>query len=88
LSFVVASIALPGFTEWYFASVGPVGLLIGGSIAITVSLIAIGFRRRFVAVGLSSLSFLLGVVFLVGGIFSSIVPLLKMIRDMLPPESR
>ena len=76
------------FTHWYFMSVGPVGLAVAGLVSIGVSVALIGLRRRFAAVMLTSASFVICVIFLAGGFFSSIAPLLVAIRDMLPPESK
>ncbi len=82
-----AELALPGFTEWYFSSIGPTGLAVAGLVSVAISLTAIGLRRRFAAIMVTSLSFVVCVVFLACGILSSILPLLMAIRDMLPPEA-
>ncbi len=77
----------PVLTQWYFV-VGPAGLALAGLVSVAVSVAVIGLRRRFAAVVFTSASFVICIVFLAGGILSSILPLLVAIRDMLPPEQR
>ena len=83
-----ATLYFPGFTSWYFVTVGPMGLVLAALFSVAISLAAIRLRRRFASVLITSLSFVGCVVFLAGGMFSSIAPLLVAIRDMLPPDQR
>lgn len=82
-----ASLELPGFTEWYY-SIGPLGLLLAGAVSIAVSLAAVGLRRRIGGIVVVTVSFVSSIVFLAGGVFSSIAPLLVAIRNMLPPAEQ
>ena len=83
-----ASLELPGIAELYLLSIGPIGLLLAGLLSIGLSLFAACFRQRFVAVLLTSVSFVSCMVFLCGGLFASIAPLLVAIRNTLPPEQQ
>lgn len=83
-----ASLELPGMTEWYIQSVGPVGMLLAEFISIGVSFCSACIRKHFSAVLITSVSFFAGIIFLGGGMLSSIAPLLVAIRDTLPPEQR
>ncbi len=78
-----ASLELPGFTEWYY-DLGHMGILVGGSISILISLMVVAFRARLIAIVIVSISFFGCTIFLCGALFSSIAPLLIAIRDMLP----
>lgn len=82
-----ASLYLPGFTEWYY-TMGPAGLLIAGLVSVLVSFAAMGLRERFAGSLITTISFVCGIVFVAGGIFSSIAPLLAAVRNMLPPEAQ
>lgn len=82
-----ASLELPGFTAWYY-SIGPTGLLLAGAGSIAVSLAAMGLRRRVSGIVVVTVSFVSGIIFLAGGTFSSIAPLLLAIRNMLPPAEQ
>lgn len=83
-----ADLELPGFTGWYFTSVGPAGLMLAGAVSVMVSVGAMGLRRRFAGIVVATMSFVGSIMFLAGGVFSSIAPLLAAIRAMLPPENR
>ena len=62
--------------------------MIAGLASVAISLGVVGLRRRFVAVLLTSLSFVACMTFLAVGFFAAIAPLLVTIRQMLPPERR
>jgi hypothetical protein len=83
-----AELALPKITLWYFDAVGPMGMLAAGVASLVVSLAVIGLRQRFASVLIATASFSLCILFLAGGMFASIAPLLVAIRAMLPPEQR
>jgi hypothetical protein len=82
-----ASLYLPGFTEWYY-TMGPAGLLTAGLVSVLVSSAAMALRGRFAGIAITTISFVSCIVFLAGGIYSSIAPLLVAVRDMLPPEAQ
>ncbi|MCS7468875.1 hypothetical protein NZK35_19660 [Stieleria sp. ICT_E10.1] len=82
-----ASLDLPGFTQYYFWA-GPLAMAYAGFVSVAVSLAVFGLRRRLIAVVVTSVAFVSCVVFLAGGIFSAIAPLLVAVRDMLPPDQK
>lgn len=77
----------PVLTQWYFR-IGPLGLAVAAMISVAVSIAVVGLRRRLSATVVTSVSFVICIIFLAAGILSSILPLLIAIRDQLPPESR